>query len=165
MAKRKVQLATLLIVGEGAHDKAFLNHLRDLFDDRETGQKVKVQASDGGSPRDIIKDAIKSSHAAYDRRIVFMDADISLSEKDKRYAEKHKVELILSEPLCLEGMLLELLHQKVPHDCSSCKRILHPMLSGVPTRKESYGILFTRTLLEACTKRQIRRLIEILKNN
>ena len=94
MGKRKVQLATLLVVGEGAHDKAFLNHLRDLFDGRETGQKVKVQSSDGGSPRDIIKAAIKSRHAAYDRRVVFMDSDIPLTDKDTKYAQMHKIEVM-----------------------------------------------------------------------
>ena len=165
MAKRKVQLATLLIVGEGAHEKAFLNHLRDLFDGRETGQKVKVQSSDGGSPRDIIKAAIKSRHAAYDRRIVFMDSDIPLTDVDKSYAQKHKIELILSEPLCLEGMLLDILGKSTGNDCYASKRVLHPMLSGPPTKKGSYSILFTKTLLEACSKRQIKRLIEILKND
>ena len=164
MGKRKVQLATLLVVGEGAHDKAFLNHLRDLFDGRETGQKVKVQSSDGGSPRDIIKAAIKSRHAAYDRRVVFMDSDIPLSDKDTKYAQMHKIELILSEPLCLEGMLLEILSESIPNDCRACKRTLHPKLSGVPTKKESYAILFTKTLLGSCNKNQIKRLIEILKN-
>lgn len=165
MAKRKVQLATLLIVGEGAHDKAFLNHMRDLFDGRETGQKIKVQFADGGSPRDIIKVATRSKHAAYDRRVVFMDSDVIVTASDQKFANVHKIELILCEPLCLEGMLLEILGESVLSNCDSCKRKLHPKLSDVPTKKESYSILFTQNKLEACSKAQIQRLIEIMKND
>ena len=165
MKKRKVQLATLLIVSEGADDKAFLNHMRDLFDGRETGQKIKVQSADGGSPHDIIKVAIRSKHAAYDRRVVFMDSDVAVTEKDLKFADKHKIELILCEPWCLEGMLLDVLGHSIPHSCGACKRTLHPMLLDVPTKKESYGILFTKPLLEACSKIQIKRLIKILKND
>ena len=165
MGKRKIQLATLLIVGEGAHDKAFLNHLRDLFDGRETGQKIKVQSADGGSPRDIIKVAIRSRHAAYDRRIVFMDSDVAVTESDKTYAEKHKIDIILCEPLCLEGMLLEMLGESVPYDCNACKRILHPKLLDVPTKKESYRELFPQNLLELSEKIQIKKLIRIIKND
>ncbi len=165
MGKRKVQLTTLLIVGEGAHDKAFLNHMRDLYDGRETGQKIKVQSADGGSPRDIIKVAIRSKHAAYDRRVVFMDSDVTVTAHDQKFASEHKIELILCEPLCLEGMLLEILGERVLSDCDSCKRKLHSKLSDVPTKKESYRTLFTQSRLETCRKIQIQRLIEIIKNN
>lgn len=165
MRKRKVQLATLLVVGEGAHDKAFLNHMRDLVDGRETGQKIKVQSADGGSPRDIIKVATRSKHAAYDRRVVFMDSDVPVTVQDKKFSETHNVKLILCEPWCLEGMLLEILGENVPTGCILCKRKLHAKLSDVPIKKESYKELFTKPLLMACSKEQITQMIRIIKND
>jgi len=47
---RKVKLSSLIVVGEGPHDKAFINHMKDLYDNRTSGQKVKVESADGGSP-------------------------------------------------------------------------------------------------------------------
>jgi len=58
---KKVRQTTLLIVGEGAHDKAFLDHLKSLYDGRESGQRVKIESGDGGSPHDLIKNTIKKS--------------------------------------------------------------------------------------------------------
>ena len=52
---RKISKTTLLVIGEGAHDTAFLNHLKSLYDARESGQKVKIESGDGGSPHDLIK--------------------------------------------------------------------------------------------------------------
>ena len=163
--KRKVKVATLLLIGEGPDDKAFINHLRTLFDSRESGQSIKVKSADGGSPRDIIKAAIRSQHAAYDRRFVFMDSDVTVTEADKKYASTHKITLILSEPLCLECMLLEVLSKSISPTCKECKRKLHPLLSGHATKKESYATLFTKDVLIASSKQQIQDLIRIISNN
>jgi len=35
--KKHLKLASLIIVGEGPHDKAFLLHMKDLYDSRNTG--------------------------------------------------------------------------------------------------------------------------------
>jgi len=35
MRRRKVKVSTLLVVGEGPHDKAFINHMKGVFDSRE----------------------------------------------------------------------------------------------------------------------------------
>lgn len=50
-----VQLASLLIAGEGAYDKAFIEHLKDIYDHRATGQTVKIISADGGSQEQLIK--------------------------------------------------------------------------------------------------------------
>ena len=152
-------------MGEGPHDKAFVNHIKGLFDTRETEQTIKVQSADGGSPKDIIKSAIRSRHAAYDRRYVFMDTDVPITPSDKKYAREHKIGLILSEPLCLECMLLEVLGKRSAHNCQDCKERLHPMLFGSPTRKESYAELFPSEVLMASDKKQIQNLIRIISND
>ena len=132
MAKKKsrsVKLASLIVVGEGAHDKAFISHMKSLYDG-ETGQTVKVDSADGGSPKDIIKTTDrKYKHTAYDRRYTLMDSDVPITQQDRDSARKLKIQLILSEPVCLEGMLLEVLGQRAPNTAASCKASLHPQLS------------------------------------
>lgn len=79
MMARKIKrslLSTLIIVGEGTHEKAFLSHLKTLYS-ANTNQKVKIDSADGGSPQDIVKTAVKKSrHIEYDRKFILMDSDI-----------------------------------------------------------------------------------------
>ena len=166
MVKRnkKVKLSSLIIVGEGPHDKAFINHLKDLYDSRTTGQKVKVESADGGSPRDILKSAIKNKHAEYDRKFVLMDSDVAISQQDRDFARKNRIEIIQSEPWCLEGMLLDALGHQVPDGNLACKQKLHLMLSGAPTSKLSYANLFTKEVVDLSNKKQLVILRELLAN-
>jgi len=163
--KKRLKLASLIIVGEGPHDKAFLSHMKDLYDARSTGQKIKIETADGGSPKDIIRSAIKNTHINYDRRYVLMDSDIPLSEQDTKYAKKNKIIIIQSSPTCLEGMLLEILGQNPPITNLKCKSKLHPQLSGEPTEKSSYSQKFTKTVLDSSPKSQIIDLRKIMANS
>ena len=168
MAKiRKVKLATLLIVGEGAHEKAFLQHMKSIYDG-ENNQAVKVDAVSGGSPIEMIDDTLrKYNHAEYDRKVILLDADVTIRQQDRDKAKKYKIELIVSSPVCLEGMLLEVLGYRVPEFSSAteCKRRLQPLLSGEPTKSMSYAKCFTKTLLDSTIKEQIRKLIKLISNN
>ena len=166
MAKktRRTLLSTLIIVGEGIQEKAFLSYLKGLYA-VNTNQKVKVDSADGGSPEDIVRTAVKKSKGiAYDRKFILMDSDITIDEKTKKLAQKNNITLILSEPLCLEGMLLHLLGLKVPESSKKCKSLLHPKLDGKPTEKQSYEKLITKELLESSEIEQIVLLLKILQN-
>lgn len=166
MAKkhRKVKLPTLIVVGEGPHDKAFINHLKDLYDNRNTGQKVKVESADGGSPRDILQSALKNKHADYDQKYVLMDSDIAVSQQDRDFAQKNSIGIIQSTPLCLEGMLLDALGQRAPDSNDACKRKFHPMLTGDPTDKNSYKTLFPKEVVDSSDKEQLVTLRKLLSN-
>ena len=52
---RRIQQTTLIIVGEGSHEKAFLTHMKVIYTLRNSGQKVSIVKGDGGSPYDVIK--------------------------------------------------------------------------------------------------------------
>lgn len=161
---RRVQQSTLLVVGEGPHDKAFIEHMKSLYDSRNNGQKVTVKPGDGGSPESILHTAIKERHISYDRRYVLMDSDLPLSDKARALSEKHKLVVIQSEPVCLEGMLLDALGQKVPGGNQACKARLHPQLAGKPTDKGSYAVLFDKPFLDNTSKEQLCTLRELLSN-
>ncbi len=167
MAKktRHIVKTSLIIVGEGAHDQAFLNHMKELYDGRETNQTVKIESADGGSPKDIIDVAIKKSKIAdYDKRYVLMDADIPVSIEERLHAKKKKIVLLFSEPLCLEGMLLGVLGQKAPSTNQACKDDLHPQLAGKPTEKQSYRLKFSKPVLDTTMKQTIVDLRKLIAN-
>jgi hypothetical protein len=166
MAKkqRRSRLSTLIIVSEGAHEKAFLSHLKSMYS-ANTGQKVKIDSADGGSPQDIVRTAIKKSkHIGYDRKFILMDSDIAIDDATKKLAKDNNIKIILSEPLCLEGMLLNLLGITVPDTSKKCKAILHPKLDGNAADKSSYIRLIDKKLLEASKIEQIVLLLQILEN-
>lgn len=166
MAKKnkKVVVSTLIIIGEGACEKAFLGHLKQLFSNN-TNQKVKVDSADGGSPYDIVNTTVKKTrHIAYDKKYILMDSDIVIDEKTKKLARENNIHIIESIPHCLEGMLLDVLGQKIPLTSSQCKNLLHPQLSGSPTDKDSYNSLFTKNVLENSNVSSIKELVDVMKN-
>ncbi len=61
-----------------------------------------------------------------------MDSDIVIDEKTKKLAKENNIHIIESIPLCLEGMLLDVLGQTIPSTSIKCKNILYPQLSGSP---------------------------------
>jgi hypothetical protein len=167
MAKKRVKRthSTLLIVGEGAHERAFLHHLKDLYDTRTSGQKIKIDTADGGSPADIIDYTIrKYQNVSFERKYILMDADIEIPSSVRKKAKMSNIVLILSEPICLDCMLLEILKQSTGHDCKSCKNRLHSMLAGEPTDKNSYKRLFPKEFIDQCLKEQIVLLRQLMKN-
>lgn len=161
---RKVQKATLLATGEGPADKAFLDHMKGIYTRGVTTQKVTLDAADGGSPRDMIQFICrKYKHAQFDRQVLLLDSDVAITQQDRDKARKSNIELVESNPHCLEGMLLEVLAQlPVPETSKRCKEKLHPQLSGPETAKNSYSPLFDKPVLDASTKEQIQRLITLL---
>lgn len=167
MAKKyKVKLASLLVVGEGACDKAFVNHMKSLYHGTHTGQNIKVDSGDGGSPAYLIETTIrKNRHIAYDRRFILLDSDVPIRQQDFDKARKANIKLLVSSPICLEGMLLDVLGQQTPHSAKACKDCLHKQLSGEPVYSTSYSNLFPKPLLDTTPIKQIATLRRAIANS
>ena len=153
MAKRKptrsVNKTTLLVMGEGEHDKAFLSHMKAIYHERHSGSKIKLDFSSGGSPHDIIKDTVKKNHhVGYDQIFILMDSDVPVNQQDIKVAKDSGITILYSKPLCLEGMLLSVLGQNTPHTAQKCKSALHPQLSDNPALPKSYEPLFAKPVLD-----------------
>lgn len=65
--KRRPVRKTLIIVGEGITDCAFLKHMQHLYDNSQNW-KMTVKAGDGGSPYDVIHATSKRSDIHYDEK-------------------------------------------------------------------------------------------------
>lgn len=161
---------TVLIVGEGATDKAFLRHLKNIYVFREDDIVVKVEKGSGGSPACVIKKTIDlSNNKAYDRRLVIVDGDLKLildSDLRRRIRENPQIKIIQIYP-CIEGLFLEILE----HPNFSRHRVLSSFCKSefekyIPADKQTeelaYSSLFPKEKLEFRRKR-IKELDIILR--
>ena len=54
-AQRNLMRSTLLVVGKGADDRAFVTHMKQLYCTRDSGISVKAEAGDGGDLREPVQ--------------------------------------------------------------------------------------------------------------
>jgi len=163
---RTLMRSTLLVVGEGPDDRAFISHMKQLYCPRDSGMSVKIEAGDGGSPGNVITHAIRKYQGkGYDRRLFLLDADLPPDEADYKRAAKEGYQIILWQPQCLEGALLDTLGEAVgQHESSQqLKARLHPRLDGRHTDASAYATLFTRQILDSACNAAVTKVREALK--
>jgi len=154
---------TVLFVGEGKTEVAFIKHLKLLYQ-IDRNPPVRVDTQDGHDAGQILRTALKRSDIEErDAFVCLFDLDKALPKGDLIKAKRKKFVLIGAEP-CIEGFMLDILEETRPHSTRDCKNKMHPMLGGKETNLNSYGI-FTKALLEQRRKtlpvlERILRLIE-----
>lgn len=165
MAKKKVThrfvIKTLLLVGEGHAEKAFLSHLKSIFSNGKF--KVSIVNAGGKGPEHIISHAISCKKCdGYDFVIVLLDTDLPWPKTHVQRAMAAGINLVGSEP-CLEGLLLDLLGNNKSDNNNGCKDAMHPLLSGPCTERDSYADLFNEALLSNSKNEKIVFIIDSLK--
>lgn len=107
MAKKtRILKKTLLLVGEGYSDCIFLKYFFRCFKEK-TNLKITVSAASGKCPYQIINTAVKHKHnQAFDYKAVLLDIDVGITKESQKLAKANNIEIIQSQPQCLEGMLL-----------------------------------------------------------
>ena len=109
-AVRRVR-RTVLLVGEGDAEVAFIKHLKSLYFDRTSSVAVTVKNARGKGALGVVDFAIRHSKTAdYDVTAALLDTDTDWNDKTKGKALKAKVQVVASQP-CLEAMLLALYGQ------------------------------------------------------
>ena len=157
----RTTLRTLLIVGEGDCELAFLKHLKTLYVPRGSGVRATLKNAHGKGPEHVVDFAVRQCrNADYDLRAALLDTDLPWPARLIRDAIARRILLIPSNP-CLEGLLLHILDRTVPKTSDACKKSLQAVLGGRPTAAPSYVPLFDRVLLEQ-RRRSIRSLAWLL---
>lgn len=152
---------TLLLVGEGHAEKAFLSHLKSLFSNGTF--KVSVVTAGGKGPEHVITHAISCKRCdGYDYVIVLLDTDLAWPKKHIQSALTSGINLIGSEP-CLEGLLLDILGLAKAATNKGCKELLHPLLSGPCTDRDSYINVFPKEVLNNSKIEKIKFIIDALQ--
>lgn len=97
---------TLLVVGEGDSEVAFLKHLRQLYCSGGAGVTVTVHNAHGLGPDNVIQTAIALNRmGGYDRVVALLDTDLPWPTVTQKAAKRARIELVGSTP-CLEGLFV-----------------------------------------------------------
>lgn len=167
---RSAVKTTLLIVGEGPDDQAFIKHMNQTLRSEISDQRATIQKESGGSPGNIIANAArKYSHQDFDRRIFVMDSDLPIEPASRKKAEDSGYEIILWKPQCLEGVLLDLLDERVgDHETSQQlkKRLYrqYPKLEKYHTEPKAYAEIFPKPVLVSAKNDSVVALHSVLTN-
>lgn len=162
---------TILIVGEGPTEKAFLQYLKELYVARDFGFTVKVECGSGGAPCSVVQKAIRlRGSRAYDKCYVLFDTDRPLETDYKlsdRMNKRPRIEVLKATP-CIEGLFLAILEHPGFSQASAasddCKRDFHADYISEEKKmdKRSYVAKFPKTMLDG-RRAQVSELDLILK--
>jgi hypothetical protein len=155
---------TVLLVGEGATEKAFLDHLKSLYVTRGCGVSVAIRDAHGKGPDNVVNFAIRQSKvAAYDVRAVLMDTDLEWNASIRKAARNSRICLIGSTPCC-DGLMLSILGLHVPAASDQCKEAIVRRLQTRPLTPEAFSKDFPKELIEAKreTCRTTQKIVAVL---
>jgi hypothetical protein len=143
---------SIFIFGEGSSEKAFLEHLKEIYRPEidQHNKAISIEAGTGSSPKVILDDSIRvASSGEYRERYVVLDVDgrPPLSEEDRNAAQKASHILLESVPICFDCMLLKAKTGSNDNDCGRCKSKLAGLVSK-PTDSNSYKKNFGREFLD-----------------
>lgn len=158
---------TLLVVGEGDSEEAFLKHLRELYCAAGAGVTVTVRNAHGKGPENVVDHTARQARIySYDAHVAFLDTDIPWADKLKKEARKARIEMVGSRP-CLEGLLLSILESRPPEKSAECKKRIRQLLGVDLTERKSYTDRFPKAVLESARARlpELDRLIRFYEGN
>jgi len=157
---------TVLAIGEGETEKAFLQFLKGLYNKREDGISIKVNYAGGGDPECVIDHAVKMNPKNYNRAFVLLDKDLPCRQTYLKKARTNKLELIWCIP-CIEGLFLKILETAFDASVkttSECKRLFEGkyLSEGAKLDPEKYAKIFSHGFIES-KRGQVQELDRIIK--
>jgi hypothetical protein len=138
---------TLLLVGEGATEEAFLRHVKSLYAPRGSGLKVTIKDAHGKGAKHVV-DWTSRQIGEYDSVGALLDTDQDWSDAVARKAKSAKIVVLKSEPQ-IEAMLLRLIGQNANGDSNTLKARLAPFVGNDALRPENYAGRFDKQCLES----------------
>ncbi len=146
---------TLLLVGEGYHEEAFLNHVKQLYAPRGCGLSVTIKNAKGKGAKHVVEwTARQIVNAAYDTVAVMLDTDTDWSQALANQAKKKKIQVLASDP-CFDALMLRILGMQPVGDAKALKKQLAPYLGNNPTERQNYSEHFGKACLEAGRKQEL----------
>lgn len=127
-ARTRTVRETLLIVGEGEADIAFVRFLKRVYAD-SLGRSVQEHNARGKGGRNVMDTALRKarSNRAYDKVILLLDTDTDWDDacrakaRRSRIGRRGRLDVIESDP-CLEAWLLRILEVETDGDTRHMKR-------------------------------------------
>lgn len=158
---------SILIVGEGPTERAFLQYLKELYVMQDDDIRVEVESAHGGSPNCVIQKAKRlCGSRAYDECFVLIDADVP-PKNDCKIKKTKRIKILKATP-CIEGLFLAILkHPNFSQTTTSsmvCKKEFEKNYLSRDKKmdKRAYSGIFSCEMLEE-RRKDVMELEEILK--
>lgn len=160
MSKSRTQKQTLLLVGEGYDEEAFLKYLKSQLVGRDAGLEVKIKNAKGKGAKHVIDWTIRQAKQAdYDKVAALFDTDTDWTPAVQKQAKAKKIIVLTSDP-CFEAMLLRLIGVTPEIDTKKLKKQFEPYVNGASTVPENYAVNFSPDILK--NKRHLEKTIDEL---
>lgn len=157
---------TLLVVGEGRHEVAFLNHLKHLYVPRGCGLSVTIKNARGKGALHVINwTARQIANVDYDAVAALLDTDSDWNAKTQKLARTKKIQVLKSEP-CFEAMMLRLLGKPAIGDAHTLKKQFAPLVNNDATQRDHYASNFGPVCLQTGKSKEptINALLKLFGN-
>lgn len=144
---------TLLIVGEGYCEVAFLKHIRQFSGVRGLGVQITIRNAHGKGAAHVVDTAARlMANAGYDQVAVLLDTDTDWNETVASIARRKDIQVLASDP-CLEAVLLRALGQK-PKAKKYLKRQFQEHVGSEGVNPGDYQGHFSQEQLEQARHRE-----------
>ncbi len=142
------QYRTLLLVGEGETEQAFLQYLKALYVQRGSGLRVTVRCAHGKGAGHVVDYAIRQRVHQFDHVAALLDTDAGWSSAVQKRAREKRIQVLKSEP-CFEAMLLRAIGQSANGSAKDLKARLAPLVHGDALNSLHYATNFGVDALQA----------------
>lgn len=140
---------TLLLVGEGETEVAFLHHVRGIYAPRGCGLRVTIKNAHGKGAKHVVEwTARQRGIADFDKVATLLDTDQDWSDAVAKKAKSARIQVLKSEPL-FEAMMLRLIQQSDIGDAKTLKARFAPYVGDDPLSPERYAANYGQPCLEA----------------
>lgn len=145
------QYRTLLLVGEGETEQAFLQHIKALYVQRGSGLRVTVRCAHGKGAGHVVDYAIRQRIHQFDQVAALLDTDAGWTAAVQKHAREKRIQVLKSEP-CFEAMLLRAIGKPVNGSAKDLKTRLAPLVHGDALNSLNYTMHFGDDALQAGRK-------------
>ena len=156
---------TVLLVGEGYAEVAFLKHLKSLYVTRGMHVHIQIFNAYGKGAANVVGVAIRHSlNASYDRKAALLDTDTDWTEDAKISAKNSGITVFPSTP-CFEATLLKI--KKIfarGHTPSALKKRVQQALGYPADDTNLYARHFDQATIESARSRiaELDSLIKVI---
>ena len=132
---------TLLLVGEGETEQAFLQHVKALYVQRGSGLRVTVRCAHGKGAGHVVDYAIRQRIHQFDQVAALLDTDAGWTAAVQKRAREKRIQVLKSEP-CFEAMLLRAIGQSANGSTKDLETRLAPFVQGDALDPHNYATHF-----------------------
>jgi hypothetical protein len=146
--KPRLQKSTLLLVGEGYDEEAFLKYLKSELIGRDANLEIKIKNARGKGAKHVIEWTIRQAkNADFDAVGVLLDTDTDWTLTVKKQAKKEKIIILASDP-CFEAMLLRLIDVTPEIETKKLKKQFAGYVNDAANVSKNYAKHFNPVVLK-----------------